>query len=366
MLSAQTPSRILIIDDSSVFRRLLARSVTELEAPTIVETAPLGSIGLKKIPEFRPDMVLLDIEMPEMNGVEVLKEIKRINQSLPVILISGVNSHSADITIEGLNAGAMDFIPKPNGQDLGENIAELKKQIKQAMLMVSTKRFSESTRSQMGQVSVMDFKTPAAPLPHGVTRRVDIVGIGISTGGPSALEFMLPQFPKDFPVPIVIVQHMPPFFTASLARSLNNKSALEVVEAEDHKPIRPGYIYIAPGGMHLLIKKQPSVLGTGLIAKLDDSPPVNSCKPAVDALFKSLALTTGGNTLSVVMTGMGSDGKEGVEWIKNQGGYCLTQDKESSTVYGMPQMVETAGLSDEILPLSEMAERIKELVKRSR
>lgn len=346
------PLKVLIVDDSSLYRKILSSAVDALPMPTRLETAPSGMIALKKIPQFDPAVVLLDIEMPDMNGIEVLKAIRKENTEITVVLVSGTTSRSADITIEGLSSGAADFIPKPTGGSVDENVKALQQGLAEAFALAAARRLRRAERAQ--RPAPAGPAATAAAVPSLLPSRVEIVAIGISTGGPNALETMLPMLPASFPVPIAIVQHMPPLFTASLARSLSRNAKLTVVEAEEGMPLAGGGVYIAPGGKHLLIRRE----GTGLVARLDDGPPVNSCKPAVDVMFASLVPVTGKHTLAVVMTGMGADGAAGVAALKQVSAYCLTQSAETCTVYGMPHAVDQANLSDESVPLERMAARI--------
>ncbi|MCZ6556816.1 MAG: chemotaxis-specific protein-glutamate methyltransferase CheB [SAR324 cluster bacterium] len=370
------PLKIMVVDDSSLYRRIMTKSVESLGLVTEVKTAPSGAIALKKIPDFHPDIVLLDIEMPEMNGIEVLGIIKREFPDVTVILVSGVNSRSADITIEGLSSGAADFIPKPTGSNLEENTALLRRGLKDAIDLITAKRHArkerKKLRSESPTKSALPIQPGAAPSPRVapmarrapsiLPARIEIVGIGVSTGGPSALGALVPTLPKNFSVPVVIVQHMPPVFTESLARSLDNNSNLSVCEAQEGQVLEPGRVYIAPGGIHTMVKRVTDQEQHKLIVRLNDGPPVNSCKPAVDVLFDSLAQAVGGRTLAVIMTGMGHDGRYGTARIKSEMGYCLSQSEESCTVYGMPQAVDQAGLSDEIIHLQDLSGRITTIV----
>jgi len=365
--------KILIVDDSSLYRKLMSMAVEGLDMTTDVDTAPSGQIALKKIPTFLPDLVLLDIEMPDMNGIEVLREIRREYPQITVILVSGANSRSADITIEGLTSGAAHFIPKPISNNMEEGTRELRAGLLEAFNLLEAK-----LKTRAGRTAQRDGGTPAASpaatqpmsqvgdpkrkLPNILPTRVNVVAIGVSTGGPVALEKLLPALPGNLPVPVVIVQHMPPVFTESLAKALDKKSAITVHEAADGQVLEPGHAYIAKGGVHLMIKKQIDQEAQKLVCGLVDSEPVNSCKPAVDVLFESLGRVAGPNTLAVVMTGMGSDGCDGARSVKNANGYVLSQSADSCTVYGMPQAVDQAGLSDESVHLDQLANRITEII----
>jgi len=344
------PLKVFIVDDSSLYRKILSSAVDALPMPTQVDTAPSGAIALKKIPAFDPAIVLLDIEMPDMNGIEVLKAIRKENTDVTVVLVSGTTSRSADITIDGLSSGASDFIPKPTGGSIDENIKALQRGLTEAFTLAAARRLRREERTRRPAPG----RPVTAATPSLLPSRVDIVAIGISTGGPNALETMLPMLPASFRVPIAIVQHMPPLFTASLARSLSRNAKLNVVEAAEGMPLVAGGVYIAPGGKHMVVRRE----GGSLVARLDDGPPVNSCKPAVDVMFESLVPVTGKHTLAVVMTGMGADGAAGVAALKQVSAYCLTQSAETCTVYGMPHAVDQARLSDESVPLDRLAARI--------
>lgn len=355
--------KVLVVDDSTLYRRILTNAVQSLPIATEVKTAPTGAIALKKIKPFRPDIVLLDIEMPEMSGIEVLKFIKRDHPRVMVVLVSGVNSRSADITMEGLTSGASDFIPKPSGSDIEANTRELQQGLKRAFDVMLARKRKRDTKLE-GAQPVPAAATPARPppLPRSgpsiLPSRLEVIGIGISTGGPGALGIMIPQLPKNFSLPIVIVQHMPPVFTESLARSLDKNSKVSVCEAREGQVLEAGMVYIAPGGIHTVVKSITDQEQRKLVIRYDDGAPVNSCKPAVDVMFDSLAKTTGSRTLAVVMTGMGHDGRDGAGRIKARQGYCLSQSEDTCTVYGMPQAVDQAGFSDESIPLPDMASRI--------
>ena len=354
------PLKVLIVDDSSLYRRILSNSVQNISISTVIETAPTGAIALKKIEPFQPDVILLDIEMPEMSGIEVLKSVKQDHPRITVVLVSGVNSRSADITMEGLASGASDFIPKPTGSSVEENTRELQANLRKVLELASARVQNRQGAgpSPARVVAPPQPSTIARTAPSILPARLEIIGIGISTGGPGALDVMIPQLPKNLSLPVVIVQHMPPVFTESLARSLDRKSEIAVCEAKDGQVLEAGMVYIAPGGIHTIVRGVTDQEQRKLIIAYDDGAPVNSCKPAVDVLFNSLARTTGGRTLAIVMTGMGRDGRDGAANIKAKQGYCLSQSEDTCTVYGMPHAVDEAGISDESVPLPDMASRI--------
>jgi two-component system chemotaxis response regulator CheB len=280
-----------------------------------------------------------------------------------VILVSGVNSRSADIVVDGLSKGAEEFIQKPDGASIDENRAQLKRQLTEVFTAI---RARSHGRFAAGQTAVRRRAPEARPVAPPVTGPkpgpFTIVGIGVSTGGPQALGEIIPQLPAGLRVPIVIVQHMPPIFTASLARSLDRRSQVRVSEAVHGQELEPGHVYVSPGGIHMVVSVGPDRLNPRYHTMLVDGAPVNSCKPSVDVMFQSLAAASGKATLSVMMTGMGQDGLVGVQHIRRAGGYCLTQSRETCVVYGMPQAVDQANLSNESLALGDLAERIRTLV----
>jgi len=353
-----------------MYRRLLTRAVESMENIKMVGTAPTGSIALQKVSSAQPDVVLLDIEMPDMNGIQVLENLKAQFPAVEVVLISGVNSRSADVVMDGLSKGAVDFIPKPEGDSLEDNIQELTQRLRDVFRAVQTLHFTRKARGETPAVPAVPPPSlhlpPAGAVPSRMTTIVPVkfslVAVGVSTGGPKALEEFIPRLPQGLPVPVVVVQHMPPVFTASLARQLEKKSKLRVVEGADRMAVEPGTVYIAPGGIHTLVEADSS---GNMHLRMNDGPPVNSCKPAVDVMFRSVAEFAGGRTLAIIMTGMGKDGLYGVELIKGKGGYCLTQSPETCVVYGMPQAVDQARLSDESVPLELLAQRVKTLLNLS-
>ena len=348
--------RVMVVDDSSLYRKILLEAVSSIPGVGETSSAPNGEIALKKIPLFHPDILLLDIEMPVLNGIEVLRLLKQSNPGLPVVLISGVSSRSADITIEGLSLGAIDFIPKPSGNDIKANISQIRDGLLSAFGAI--KNVGTSAKTTIVQPS--SFRSPSL-----LPTKIKLVGVGISTGGPGALESFLPLLPADFPVPILVVQHMPPMFTASLASMLDRRSALNVMEAEQGQILESGNVYFAPGGRHMLVRKQQKGTESVFMTNLTDTPPINSCRPAVDPLFESLAKTSGPNTLAIVMTGMGRDGLDGVRHVKSVNGYCLTQSAETCTIYGMPMAVDEAGLSDESVALDQLASKVVSITRGS-
>lgn len=372
---------VLVVDDTVVYRRILSEVVETLHGAVLVGTAPHGRLAMSKLAQSPVDLVLLDVEMPEMNGLETLREIRRLYPATNVIMISGTNMSSAEITLRCLEQGAIDFLRKPEGSDAEASRNELKDKLRPLLRHVQTrinlKRGSVARVTPVVEIPPPDAKQlkPVEAPSHLDTRRLapvpsrfDIVGIGVSTGGPNALVELIPRLPGDFPVPILMVQHMPPLFTASLAEHLDQRSKLSVREARDGEPILPGSVLIAPGGKHMVVRRyQDSDSGESVpVVGLNENPPENSCRPSVDVLFRSLAAQYDGNMLAVIMTGMGSDGCEGVRAMKRRGCFCLSQTEATCVVYGMPLAVDEAGLSDDQVPLDRLADRITHLVTKSR
>ena len=359
-----------MVDDTVVYRRIVGDVVAGLDGAELVGTASNGRIALEKMKRLDVDVVLLDIEMPEMDGMEALEILRREYPDVSVIMVSGVNKYSAGIAVKALAGGALDFVCKPEGNDPQSSRDHLVAHIEPLLRLVAYRRSLRKERPvQVGRgvgegesddVQIRPFKHEA-PKPT----RIDVVAFGVSTGGPDALEKVIPQLPPDLGVPIIIVQHMPPVFTKSLAESLDKRSAVSVQEAVDGQAIEPNIALIAPGGRHMVVRSRRDA-DTGrrnAVVGLNDSPPENNCRPAVDTTFRSIAAHYGGTVLAVVMTGMGEDGCEGVRAMKRKGCLCLTQNRESCVVYGMPRVVDRAGLSDEQVALADLPSRISALVR---
>lgn len=338
--------RVLIVDDSVVIRRLLSDAIAGDPALEVVGTASNGGIALKKLPLLLPDVVTMDIEMPEMDGLTALAEIRRTNRKLPVVMVSSLTERGAAATLDALALGATDYVTKPSSLNGSGHEAMT------AELIAKLKAFGGgSARAVHPPTASPRVLRAAAGSPPGAPRRIDVVAIAISTGGPNALAEMIPLLPAGFPVPIVIVQHMPPLFTKLLADRLAARAAIAVKEGAAGDPVRAGTAYIAPGNQHMVVHRA----GTSVTVALEQGPPVNSCRPAADVLFRSVADVYGPGALAVVMTGMGHDGLGGCEAIRQRGGQVLAQDEASSVVWGMPGFVVEAGLADEVIALSALA-----------
>ena len=349
------PIRILVVDDSVVIRKLLSETLSGDRALEVIATASDGRIALAKIAQLKPDLVTLDIEMPVMNGLETLTALRKLYPKLPVIMFSTLTEHGAAATLDALSLGASDYATKPSNTGSPalaiERIrAELIPKIK-ALCGIAPLKVMPPTGSR-----------PTLKVREKFKPRIEIVAIGTSTGGPNALAEVLPRIPNDFPVPIVVVQHMPPIFTRLLAERLAGRSAIPVEEGSPGAVLSPGHAWIAPGNFHMKVTR------TGLTSRLNlnQGPPENSCRPAVDVLFRSVAAAYGANVLGVVMTGMGSDGVLGAQDICDAGGNVIIQDENSSVVWGMPGLVHASGLDDAAYPLDQLAPEITRRVLQSR
>jgi two-component system chemotaxis response regulator CheB len=352
--------RVLVVDDAVVVRRLVSDILASDPEIEVVGTAANGRIALAKIPQVNPDLVTLDVEMPDMNGLEVLAALRKTHPRLPVIMFSTLTQRGAAATLDALALGANDYVTKP------ANVGSVQEAMQRIREELIPKIKSFCGRKQQPSPSVLRLlSTPRTTTPPPTRKttspsRVEIVAIGVSTGGPNALADLLPALPGNFPVPIVIVQHMPPLFTRLLAERLNTKSAIGVSEATAGSVLSPGHAWIALGDFHMALERDTR----GNRLRLHQGPPENSCRPAVDVLFRSVAEIYGAGVLSVVLTGMGQDGLRGCEQIKEAGGQVLAQDEASSVVWGMPGFVARAGLADKILPLNELAFEITRRVNR--
>ena len=346
--------RVLVVDDSVVVRRLVSEVLAQDLALAVVGSAANGKIALSKIPQVNPDIVTLDMEMPEMDGLQTLAAIRVTWPKMPVIMFSTLTRRGATATLDALALGASDYVTKPEKLDRSlavvqhlqrELLPRIKALCPRGSLLASIARSA-------GPVAALGFRPPP--------KAVEVLAIGVSTGGPNALAEVIPRIPADFPVPIVIVQHMPPTFTRLLAERLTAHSSIKVVEAADGMPLAPGVALIAPGDYHMVIRRE--VRG-GVKAFLNQEPQENSCRPAVDVLFRSVAQVYGAATLAVILTGMGQDGLHGCQRIRDSGGQILVQDEATSVVWGMPGFVVNAGLADAVLPIQEVGPAI---VRRTR
>ncbi len=348
--------KVLIVDDSATYRRVVQMVLSDLPDIEVVGTAANGKIALEKISRLSPDLLTLDIEMPILDGLAVLREIKEKNLPVGAIVLSAFTDEGAEATIRALKLGAFDFILKPTTTSMEESLDLLRKELvprinayKQTLVikrLTATRpsiKFSDSTR-------LIEKKA----YPKG--KKPAVVCIGISTGGPQSLAKVIPHLPSDFPLPILIVQHMPPKFTESLAFDLDKRSKLKVKQAENGERVNPGIVYIAPGGKQMKVSR----LSDDVIIRITDDPPVNNCKPAVDYLFRSVAYVYGGRAIAVIMTGMGTDGAIGCKLLKREGAIILAQSPETCVVYGMPRIPTEEGIVDSVVHLEDIADKIVE------
>jgi len=350
-----TPLRILIVDDSTVIRKVLGETLSGDPDLEVAGTASDGHIALQKIAQLRPDLITLDVEMPVMDGLRTLAEVRKLYPHLPVIMFSTLTERGGAATLDALSLGASDYVTKPsNTGSMSEAIERIRAELIPKIKALCAPRAAKTVPKP--------HERPAFRIQPRIQRRIEIVAIGTSTGGPNALAEVLPAIPKDFPVPIVAVQHMPPLFTRMLAERLASRSAIRVDEATAETVLQPGHAWIAPGNFHMVVRR--AAMSSRL--SLNQEPPEHSCRPAVDPLFRSIAATYGSASLGVVMTGMGSDGVLGCQRIREAGGQVIVQDETTSVVWGMPGLVYSAGYADAVLPLGRLAEEITRRVMESR
>lgn len=337
---------VLVVDDSAFMRHIFKKTIEEEPDLKVIDIARNGNEALKKIRELNPDVVTLDIEMPEKNGLDTLIEIMRLPKPTPTIMVSALEGQ--ETVLKALEIGAFDFIPKPSGSislNIDDITADLIKKIRAAANLhkiptnVKTiKRYSEK---------ILNTQKDDFP----------IIAIGTSSGGPKALKEILPVFPENLPAALLIVQHMPAGFTASLADRLNKESAITVKEAEENDQLKPGLALLAPGNYHMEVNSQGKI-------ELNQQPPKWGVRPCVDYMLLSIAKNYKDRVLGVILTGMGHDGAEGMKEVKKNNGYGLVEDRSTALVYGMPGSTIEANAYDEILPLHQIPFRLIELLER--
>jgi two-component system chemotaxis response regulator CheB len=354
-------TRVLIVDDSVVLRRGLTAALSRDPDVAVAGSASSGRIALMKIPLLRPDIVALDIDMPGVDGLGALAAIRQAHPQLAVIVLNVPTAEGAAATVEALSLGAKDYVTKPASSDRsddGMKMLAFELAAKIAPTSQQRRREEGASRSVAAVSTAPTVSTGSTGSPH----RIDVVAIGVSTGGPSALTELLPSFDSDFPVPILIVQHMPASFTKLLAARLASRCRIRVAEAVAGQIVSPGCAWIAPGDFHLAVERD----GDAVRIRLHREAAENSCRPAADVLFRSVAEVYGAHALAVVMTGMGRDGLNGCEEVYRQGGQVLVQDKASSVVWGMPGSIVRAGIADRIVALGAMGAAITERVRHHR
>ncbi|MEN1977007.1 protein-glutamate methylesterase/protein-glutamine glutaminase [Cellulomonas sp. P4] len=383
-----TRIRVLVVDDSVVVRRLVTDSLSRDPDIEVVGFASNGRIALAKVEQLGPDLVTMDIEMPEMNGIEAVRALRRGRQTMPIIMFSTLTERGASATLDALVAGATDYVTKPaNVGSVQESLDRVASELIPKIKALVPRRglpgggaaaagpagagAAQPAPAGAGRPAASALSGPVAgaasarrpvvlrpaPTPHPVSAVV----LGSSTGGPEALSRVLGALSAPPPVPVLVVQHMPPVFTRQLAARLDRLGPATVVEATDGEALRPGTVYVAAGDHHLEVARTAGALRT----VLTDGPPVNFCRPAVDVLFRSAVRELGGQLLAVVLTGMGADGRTGCEDVVAAGGTVLVQDEATSVVWGMPGAVATAGLAHRVLPLGEVAPALEAVLARA-
>jgi len=350
-------ARIMVVDDSAVFRLAIKEALDSAAGMTVVGTASNGKLAIQKVEELQPDVVVLDVEMPVMDGIETLKVISKQFPKIHVIMFSAHTTRAAGMTIEALTAGAKGFVAKPRDGTPQQNMDVIGSELLPLIRSLVGSRFGGTTTATPSPASIPSGTKLADPAMLKMVRR-HVIAIGISTGGPNALQRLIPALPANIGVPILIVQHMPPVFTAQLAERLTKHSSIEVVEAQHHMPVIAGKAYIAPGDFHMVIE---GIGSTGVRIALNQSPRESGCRPSVDPLFRSVAQVWGKNAVGVIMTGMGADGTLGVEAMRGKGAAIVAQDMESSVVWGMPGSIVEKGLADLVLPLDSIAPTLVDL-----
>ena len=367
--------KVLVVDDTIVYRKIVSEALAGVPGVEVVSTASNGRIALSRIGALKPDLLVLDIEMPEMNGLEVLGAIKEKSLDVGAIVLSALTVKGGELTMKALELGAFDFVTKPEGASADESREQIKgtlvplvkayshaREIKSILKGVKGGRPASrpplETSTKAGEHGEPPLRTQALLTARHAS---EAVGIGVSTGGPTALMEVLPKLAPDLNVPIFIVQHMPPAFTRSLAASLDSRCALRVREAEDGETVQANTGYLAPGG-----KQMKVTLGADALTKIirvTDDPPENHCKPSVDYLFRSLAHHYVGRATGVIMTGMGNDGTLGCRLMKRSGAVVIAQDELSCVVFGMPGEAIRAGVVDVVSPLDQLAGAIARTVR---
>ena len=354
-MSTETKIKILLCDDSAILRRLTKQALSGDKRMEVIDEAANGREALNLLAKNIPDVVVLDVEMPVMDGVDTLREIRRKHRDLPVIMFSSVTQgRASEATVDALAAGANDFVTKPSSvgslqnalQQVGKDLCE------KILTFVAKSKTTTSVKNNLRN-PVNDRLLKSA--------KIEVVGIGSSTGGPAALATVIEHLPASISVPVLITQHMPASFIGPLANRLSQVSGHKVRPAVAGEPLVPGEILIAPGDRHLCLLQRSGQVQT----VLDEGPPVNSCRPAVDCMFQSIATCFGRRSLGVVLTGMGKDGRDGALAIKREGGVVFAQDESSSVVYGMPREVVQAGAADKVVPILDMGVEISRLVSQS-
>lgn len=348
--------KVLVVDDSALMRKIISDMINAEDDMEVIDTARNGEDLLRKVEKLKPHVITLDVEMPVMGGIEALKELKKKNINIPVIVLSSVSQSAANSTMECLEAGAFDFIAKPSGQ-ISLDIDKVRDNLIQRIRLANDRNDQvKSTVKENIQLSKPSVKVTETVVKRTAKGRIEALVIGASTGGPKALYTVVTAFPQYIGIPIFIVQHMPAGFTKAFADRLNANSDIKVVEAFNGQDIQKNTVYIAPGGFHMEVGKDNKIL-------LNQEPAIWGVRPAVDKLFFSAAKVYGASLLSVVLTGMGKDGAAGTVEVKKKGGTTISEHESTCTIYGMPKAAYETGMVDEVLPLNQIPVEIVRLVR---
>jgi len=365
-------TRVLVVDDTVVFRRVISDALSGVPGVELVGTASNGRLAMARMAALLPDLVTLDIEMPEMNGIEVLEAMTAARMNIGVIMLSSLTVRGGEMTVRALELGAFDFLTKPEGNNMEANLDHLRSRLVPMVRAFERRREIRSILRGGASRSAPDAVPPALPVQAASLRRParalrrtgpPLVLIGVSTGGPGALAKVVPALPGDLGAPIFIVQHMPAMFTRPLAESLDKKSALRVKEAQDGETAQANCAYVAPGGRQM--KLAAGAKGE-IILRITDDPAENGCRPAVDYLFRSAALHFPGRSVAAILTGMGRDGTDGLQMLKRSGCFSIAQDEATCVVFGMPKEAIQAGVVDTVAPLEMIGAAIIQSVREAR
>ena len=351
-----TKIKVLVVDDSALMRKIISDMINVEAEMEVIDTAKNGEELLMKIASMSPDVITLDIEMPKMNGIQTLKELKKNNINIPVIMLSSISKSGTESTMDCLELGAFDFIAKPSGSislDINTVKDELVQKIKIAFMKNEVKTTLPHQKRVTPSREIANRST--AKVTTKLNRNIEAVVIGASTGGPKALYAVITALPSDIGVPVLVVQHMPVGFTKAFADRLNLNSKIKVTEAQDGEIIEKNVVYIAPGGYHMEVGKDKRI-------KLNTQPTIWGVRPAVDKLFISATMVYGSKLLSVILTGMGRDGAKGTSEIKDNGGTTIAEHQSTCVIYGMPKAAFETGKVDEVVPLGNVAKEIIKLV----
>jgi two-component system chemotaxis response regulator CheB len=351
-------TRVLVVDDTSIFRRIVSDALSGIPGVEVVGTASNGKLALARLATLKPDLITLDIEMPEMNGIEMLAAMRGTGCKASVVMLSSLTVKGGEMTIQALEGGAFDFITKPEGRSPEESLGRLRDSLRPIVQALARQREIRSilkTPAAKAPAPTSAILPPAAAIRTPSRTGPPIVLIGVSTGGPTALAEVLPAWPLKIGAPVFIVQHMPPLFTEALAQRLQSKSAIRVKEAQNGETAQADCVYLAPGGKQMKLARGSN----GEIAiRITDDPPENACRPSVDYLFRSAALHFPGRSIAAILTGMGNDGTAGTRLLKRSGSFTIAQDEASCVVFGMPREAILAGVIDSVVPLNKIADAI--------